>query len=143
MARILVIDDDQSVRDLISKYLKHVGYDVLTAYNGLEGVKAFRCCPDLIDVVLTDLQMPVMTGCEVVRHILRARPAAKVICMAGFREHLRIEGIPLLRKPFSLVELSHLIADLVPAQDTDRFAALLPSRPPLAQLLANICRIRE
>jgi hypothetical protein len=49
MARILVIEDDQVTRLIVSTYLKHVGYDVLTACNGLEGVEVFRSCPDLID----------------------------------------------------------------------------------------------
>ena len=59
MARILVIEDDQVTRRVVSTYLKHVGYDVLTACNGLEGVEVFRSCLDLVDLVLTDLRMPV------------------------------------------------------------------------------------
>jgi CheY-like chemotaxis protein len=69
MARILVIEDDQVTPLAVSTYLKHVGYDVLTACNGLEGVEVFRSCPNLIDLVLTDLRMPVMTGNEGVHQI--------------------------------------------------------------------------
>jgi sigma-B regulation protein RsbU (phosphoserine phosphatase) len=113
MARILVIEDDQVTRLAVSTYLKHVGYDVLTASNGLEGVEVFRSCPDLIDLVLTDLRMPVMTGNEAVHQIRETRPDAKVICMTGSSEDVRLKGVPVLAKPFSLKTLYHSISRLV------------------------------
>jgi sigma-B regulation protein RsbU (phosphoserine phosphatase) len=113
MARILVIEDDQVTRLAVSTYLKHVGYDVLTASNGLEGVEVFRSCPDLIDLVLTDLRMPIMTGNEAVHQIRETRPDAKVICMTGSSEDVRLKGVPVLAKPFSLKTLYHSISRLV------------------------------
>ena len=113
MARILLIDDDYMFRELVSRYLRHIGYDVLTASNGLEGVEAFRSCPDLIDLVLTDVRMPVMTGYDAVLRIWRTRPGAKVICMTASSEDLRLEGVPVLSKPFSFEELSHSISHLL------------------------------
>jgi CheY-like chemotaxis protein len=110
MARILVIEDDQVTRHLVSTYLKHVGYDVLTASNGLEGVEVFRSCPDFIDLVLTDLQMPVMTGNEAVHQIRDTRPDAKVMCMTGSSEDLCLKGVPVLAKPFSLKTLHYSIS---------------------------------
>ena len=115
MARILVIEDDAVFRELVSKYLKHIGYEVLTASNGLEGVQAFRSCPDFIDLVLTDLRMPVMTGNDAVTQIWKTRPDAKVICMTGSWEDLRLKGIPVLTKPFSLKDLDHSISHLLTA----------------------------
>lgn len=85
MARILVIDDDPMMLNVVSTYLTRIGYDVVTTANRLEGVEAFRSCPDLIDLVLTDLRMPVMTGNEAVHQIRQTRPDAKVICMTGHR----------------------------------------------------------
>jgi sigma-B regulation protein RsbU (phosphoserine phosphatase) len=115
MTRILVIEDDQVTRLAVSTYLKHVGYDVLTASNGLEGVEVFRSCPNLIDLVLTDLRMPVMTGNEAVHQIRETRPDAKVICMTGSSEDVRLKGVPVLAKPFSLKTLHHSISRLVTA----------------------------
>jgi CheY-like chemotaxis protein len=66
MAQISVIEDDQVTPHIVSKDLKHVRYDVLTASNSLEGVEVFRSCLNLIDLVLTDLRMPAMTGNEAV-----------------------------------------------------------------------------
>jgi CheY-like chemotaxis protein len=115
MARILVIEDDQVTRLAVSTYLKHVGYDVLTASNGLEGVEVFRSCPNLIDLVLTDLRMPVMTGNEAVHQIRQTRPDAKVICMTASSEGVRLKGVPVLAKPFSVKALHHSISRLVTA----------------------------
>jgi CheY-like chemotaxis protein len=113
MARILIIDDDQMTRSLVSTYLTNIGYDVLAASNGLEGVEVFRSCPDLIDLVLTDLRMPVMTGNDAVGHIWRTRPDAKVICMTGSAEDLRLNSVPVLTKPFRLTELGSSISHLL------------------------------
>ena len=113
MARILVIEDDQVFRHLVCTYLRHIGYDVLTASNGLEGVEVFRSCPDLIDLVLTDLRMPLMTGNDAVRQIWSTRPDAKVICMTGSWEDVRLKGVPVLAKPFSLKVLGHSISHVL------------------------------
>jgi CheY-like chemotaxis protein len=119
MARILVIEDNHALRNLVCTYLTRIGYDILTASNGLEGVDMFRSCPDLIDLVLTDLRMPVMTGNEAVHQIWKTRPDAKVICMTGSSEDLRLKGIPVLEKPFSLKELGYAIMRLLPRLHRD------------------------
>jgi len=100
MSRILVVEDDDVIRKAISMYLHHCGYEVVTACNGLEAVEVFASCPDLIDLVLTDLQMPVMTGNDAVHQIRKARPEAKIICMTGYSEELCPKGTLLLKKPF-------------------------------------------
>jgi len=67
--RILVIEDNEATRHVVLTYLEHAGYDVLMASNGRGGVEVFRSCPDLIDLVLTDLMMPVIPGIEAVHQI--------------------------------------------------------------------------
>jgi CheY-like chemotaxis protein len=119
MARILVIEDDQVMRSVLSRYLKHVGYDVPSASNRLEGVEVFRSCPKFIDLVLTDLRMPVITGNEAVRQIRETRRDAKVICITGFSEDVRLKGVSMLEKPFSLKALHHSILHLLTAATTD------------------------
>lgn len=113
MARILVIEDDQAIRDLISKYLRHVGYDVLTASNGLEGVNVFSSCPNHIDLVLTDVRMPIMTGPEAVNQIRKTRPDVRVICMTGASEGMRLRDLPVMTKPFGLQDLGHRISHIL------------------------------
>jgi CheY-like chemotaxis protein len=115
MARVLVIEDDQVLRDLVFTYLTRLGYDVVTASDGPDGLAAFRSCPDLIDVVITDVRMPGMSGNDTVRLIWQTKPNAKVICMTGSAEDVRLKGIPVLTKPFSMKELSRWISHLIAA----------------------------
>jgi DNA-binding response OmpR family regulator len=80
-ASILIIDDDDTVRDSCAVLLGALGFDVLTAPNGREGVGEFgRNRPD---IVLTDVLMPQMDGIETIREIRRAAPGAKIIAMSG------------------------------------------------------------
>lgn len=115
MARILFIEDDRVTRHAVSTYLEHVGYDVLTASNGLEGVKVFRSCPDFIDLVLTDVNMPVMTGNEAIHQIWLTRPDIKVICVTGSSEDVQLKDVPIIAKPFNLKVLHHSISQLLGA----------------------------
>jgi CheY-like chemotaxis protein len=111
VVRVLVIDDDEAIRELLSMYFKQVGWEVLTASNGVEAVHVFQSCPDLIDVVLTDLAMPVMSGYEAVRLIWEAKPDAKVICMSDYPENLPPNGATLFPKPFKLDALREAICE--------------------------------
>ncbi|MBI5220578.1 MAG: response regulator [Candidatus Liptonbacteria bacterium] len=86
VARILVVDDDEQLRDIYSAKLRSAGWEVLTAVNGAEGVAvAGREKPDL---VLMDLQMPIMNGAEALA-ALRKDPATrglKVVFLTAFGE---------------------------------------------------------
>ncbi len=113
MNRILVADDDNMIRAAISTYLGHCGYQVLTACNGLEAVQVFRSCPDFIDLVLTDLRMPVMTGNDAVQQIWETRPDAKVICMTGYSDDECPKGAFLLQKPFKFESLREAVRQVI------------------------------
>lgn len=103
------------MRTVVSTYLSGIGYQVLTASNGLDGVEVFRSCPDLIDLVLTNLKMPLMTGAEAVHQIREARPDAKVICMTASSEDVHLQDVPVLAKPFTLKALRHSLSHLLTA----------------------------
>ena len=105
MAAILVVDDDQSILKFISTYLEVAGHQVLTASNGLEGLAVFRSNSDLIDLVITDLKMPKMSGYEMAKRVREINPEVKMICMSGFAEEKCPECSRILAKPFSIAEL--------------------------------------
>ena len=105
MAAILVVDDDKSIRDLVSTMLESEGNRVLSAANGAEAVAVYRSHEGQIDLVLTDMDMPVMDGVEEILHIRMTNPAAKVICMTGASEQRCPAGVMLLSKPFSAEKL--------------------------------------
>lgn len=102
MIRVLVTDDDAAVRRVISQILAYMGYEVVTARNGLDALDAFGSEPDQIDLVITDLRMPVMNGYETVQSIRKINPAARIICMSSYSGQALPEGTFFLPKPFSV-----------------------------------------
>jgi serine phosphatase RsbU (regulator of sigma subunit) len=82
--RILVIDDDDAVRDSLSSYLQNVGYEVFTAGDGREGLD--WCFAQLPDVVLCDLRMPHVDGMTVLKELSRKSASTPVIVISGVGE---------------------------------------------------------
>ena len=118
-ARILVIDDERAVRELISDALKIEGHDVHTAENGKEAL-------DLIgqhryDLVFCDLRMPEMDGQQLYEEVQRDYPQIlKRIVFVTAQAHsadygpfLRATGIPVIEKPFTLSQLRQAVDKLL------------------------------
>ena len=105
MAVILVVDDDEGVRGLVSTLLKSAGHQIVTAANGAEAVAVYRSYTNQIDLVITDVNMPVMDGIQEILRIRMTKPDAKFICMTGDPENRCPEGVVLLNKPFSVDQL--------------------------------------
>ncbi len=118
-ARILVIDDERAVRDLISDALNIEGHDVMTAENGKEGL-------DLIgqyrfDLVFCDLRMPEMDGQALYEEVQRNHPQVLkrivfVTAQANSSDYgpfLRETGIPVIEKPFTLSQLRQAVGKMV------------------------------
>jgi DNA-binding NtrC family response regulator len=81
LARILVIDDEPQVRNLLERLLTREGYEVVCAGDGDEGLKAYREAP--ADVVITDIVMPEREGIGFILELRREFPDAKVIAISG------------------------------------------------------------
>jgi len=114
-ARILVIDDEDSVRDILSRMLKTKGHQVVVASNGEEGIERFRSQP--FDLVFTDLGMPKLSGWEVGKTIKEINPKVPVAMITGWgveldREKLSESGIDLIvSKPFNFDQVIHLVSE--------------------------------
>jgi CheY-like chemotaxis protein len=113
---ILVVDDDEKVRQPLSRYLEQSGYEVCSAPNGLEAAEAaHRLRPDL---VISDVAMPDMDGLELCRRLRRELPGTPVILMSGRASSIdpsrarRAGAAYFLRKPFALQEVADLIRGL-------------------------------
>jgi len=78
---ILVIDDEQSIRDLIRTWLEREGHTVFEADNGRKGLAAHRLCP--VDLVICDLIMPEQEGIETIGHFSKEFPEVGVIAISG------------------------------------------------------------
>jgi DNA-binding response OmpR family regulator len=81
MSTVMVIDDEADVRDSIQQVLSRVGFEVMTADNGLSGIEGFFAHP--ADVVIVDVIMPRSNGIEVIRKIRESFPGARIIAITG------------------------------------------------------------
>jgi two-component system response regulator AtoC len=111
--RILVVDDEVFVRDLLSDFFGKLKFSVVAAPDGSAGIAAFE--KESFNVVLVDLKMPGMSGTETLREIRRIRSTTPVIIMTGYPtidssiEALRLGAYDYIIKPFKLQELRELI----------------------------------
>jgi len=81
MARILVIDDDEQVLDMLYESLTIEGYDVLRASNGEQGLRLYR--EESVDLIITDLIMPEKEGIETIIELRQDFPDVKIIAISG------------------------------------------------------------
>ena len=109
-ARILLADDEPSVRDLLVRVLAGQGWEITAVAHGQEAVDAWPEGGEPFHVVILDLMMPKMNGYEAYR-ILRGRhPQARVLFISGYAygkawDAVSSEGLPRITKPFGLDEL--------------------------------------
>jgi CheY-like chemotaxis protein len=109
MAIVLVAEDEEVIRSLLSLVLTSAGHKVLAAANGLEALALFRSFSSSIDLVITDLIMPVMDGYELVRIIQQDCPDTKIICMTGYATQDCPQGTTLLPKPFLPKQIQEIV----------------------------------
>ncbi|MGE3073171.1 MAG: PAS domain S-box protein [Dehalococcoidia bacterium] len=83
--RILVVDDDETVRSVTRRIIEHAGANVLSAEDGPAGLEAYQANPG-IDLVLVDMTMPKMDGEETFRELRRINPDVRVVLMSGYSE---------------------------------------------------------
>ncbi|MGF1678385.1 MAG: PAS domain S-box protein [Candidatus Methylacidiphilales bacterium] len=116
---VLVVDDDPSMRSVISQVLEQHGYQVETAADGKEALEILRVSDRMIDMTLTDLSMPVMDGLSLRSALMELYPSMPVIGMSGFEQsqltegdcHPKAEFSAFLFKPFSQQQLLSSLRD--------------------------------
>jgi CheY-like chemotaxis protein len=125
MARILVVDDEAPVRDVLGQQLGRAGHDVALASDGQEALRSLREAP--ADVVILDLIMPEKDGTEALREIRRDFPRTRVIAIsgggvAGPKGYLQIATLlgadRTLTKPFAVKEIHRLIEEVLAERRT-------------------------
>jgi CheY-like chemotaxis protein len=117
-ARILVVEDDPLVLDFLARVLSGHGYDVTAARGAEEAMRV--CASDApLDVLITDVTMPVMDGWQLAADVLRRRPSVKVLYISGYAETLPhgptspSPDIRFLQKPFSSASLLSKVREVL------------------------------
>ena len=115
---VLVIDDEQQVRDAVARMMQALGYRVLSAGDGRQGVDLFAAHRGEVALVLLDLTMPRLDGSEALSALREHDPDVAVVMMSGFSPDdtvRRLSGPPpaaVLQKPFSLKRLRTVLESL-------------------------------
>ena len=117
----MLVEDETGVRELASEFLKAGGYTVLEAQNGDEALKCAMNCGETIQLLLTDMVMPRMSGIELASRLAKWKPELRVIFMTGYSEfsERNNETVPsegaLLQKPFSRATLLGKVREVLGA----------------------------
>ena len=116
MTRILVIDDDAVLRGSVCSVLENAGYEVVEAADGADGLRQYLAAPTA--AVITDLDMPVMDGLQLITTLRHTAPTAAVIAVSG-NPHALTKARTLtphtLAKPFKLLHLLAAVQTLLAA----------------------------
>jgi two-component system, chemotaxis family, chemotaxis protein CheY len=121
MAKILVIDDEQNIRDLLDTLLRRKGYDVVVAESGQKGLDLYR--RERPDVLVLDLKMPEMDGVTVLQQVRGLNPGQPVIVLTGagtpeMEQRVRALGVSeFVAKEFSLHRLGDALKRLLKTPD--------------------------
>ncbi|HIJ78559.1 MAG: PAS domain S-box protein [Desulfobulbaceae bacterium] len=116
---ILVVDDDEVIRETTRDMLESIGYTVITAPDGRQGVELYRQHQDRIAAVILDMVMPVMSGKEAYMEMKQINEQVKVLLVSGFRQDARVEAVMqlggnnFLQKPYSLETLAKSLQEVL------------------------------
>ncbi len=116
---ILVVDDEDVVRQTARHTLQRYGYEVVLASNGAEAVECYRGRPEAISLVLLDLTMPVMSGEETLGHLQTVNPRVRVLLTSGYNEVEALQRFAgkglagFIQKPYTAASLAEKVQSLI------------------------------
>lgn len=126
MARILVVEDEEAVRQLVARGLMLDGHEVLTASDGGEGLDILSDEAGRFDLLLTDIRMPIMDGIALALAAKRDFPDLTIMLMTGYAEQREraksLEAIvsEVMTKPFALADLRATVLRLLAERPAQR-----------------------
>jgi len=127
MVKILIVDDEPFVRDMMTAMIKPAGYDVVEAVNGAE---AFNVCKkEVVDLIITDIVMPEKNGIDLIMNVKKEYPDIPIIAVSGgggitgrydYLEIAKLVGANnILKKPFEIDELRSAVSNAIENQTMD------------------------
>ena len=117
MPRVLIADDEASMRTLVARAIAMDGHDITTAADGAEALEILGNAGSPFDLLLTDIQMPVMDGIALALAAVRDFPDLTILLMTGFADQReRASGLnaiahDVISKPFSVADIRTAVAD--------------------------------
>ena len=117
MARVLIADDEDSMRSLVARAIAMDGHDIVAVQDGAEALEVLVRDAGAFDLLLTDIQMPVMDGIALALTAARDFPALTILLMTGFADQreraLNLDAIAhdVITKPFSVADIRTAVAD--------------------------------
>ena len=127
---ILFVDDEQSLVEVGNEMLQEIGYTVSIKTDAREALEEFRAQPDSFDLVITDKNMPVMTGFELAQEIVRIRPDIPLILCSGYHDEVDVDKArklgfrEIIVKPLSLRDMAETIKNVLSRHGTSEQSTL-------------------
>jgi two-component system cell cycle response regulator CpdR len=121
MPRVLIADDEASMRALVARAIAMDGHDTVTAQDGAEALEILTREDGGFDLLLTDIQMPIMDGIALALSVARDFPKLKILLMTGFADqrerasNLNAIVHDVITKPFSVADIRTAVADALAA----------------------------
>jgi DNA-binding NtrC family response regulator len=126
MGRIMIVEDDEAVRELLREILKRAGHEVVAAGNGKEAIALYQDNPATADLVITNILMPEKEGLEMIQEMRRDDPDIKIIAISGGGQIGPADYLEIARrfgatrtfsKPFDRKELLAAVEELLEESD--------------------------
>ncbi|MGC1560811.1 MAG: response regulator [Bradyrhizobium sp.] len=122
MPRLLIVDDEDAMRTLVARAIAMDGHEIVTAADGAEALEILSNGQNAFDLLLTDIQMPVMDGIALALTVARDLPDLTILLMTGFADQReRASGLnaiahDIITKPFSVADIRSAVADALAAR---------------------------
>jgi two-component system, cell cycle sensor histidine kinase and response regulator CckA len=116
---ILLVEDEAALRNAVREYLVECGYEVHMAGNGRQALEVAREFADKIRLVITDVVMPEMNGCDLVHELKKMSRNFEYLFVSGYADEKMLQygvetsGVPFLQKPYSFSKLQSVIRELM------------------------------
>ncbi len=125
MPRVLIADDEESMRLLVARAIAMDGHEIVTAEDGAEALEILTRDDGAFDLLLTDIKMPVMDGIALALAVARDFPRLTVLMMTGFADQReRASGLEaivydVITKPFAVADIRTAVADALASRKVD------------------------
>ncbi len=134
--KILVVDDEKSMREILQIFLKNEGYSVSVADNGQSAIEAVK--KDIFDLIITDMKMPKVSGLDVLKSVKKITPDTVVVIITAFGttesavEAMKLGAYDYIQKPFQMDDIRLVVKNALEKQKLQKDVAILKEqlKPP-------------